>query len=328
MAKTVRDRLEEMASGFTQARILISAVELDLFNHLGTENKTAEQVARQGGYAEEPTRRLLNALVGLKLLSKKNNKFKNSQGALLHLTDQGKEPLESIMLHRASMWRAWSALTQIVRTGKIPPKESSHETEKHFIKGMANVSAISAPQTADAIRGYLKKASRLMDLGGGPGVYGCEFAKKNPRLKVVVKDLPSPLLIAKETIRSTGLSKQVKTQACDVLKNKSYGRGYDIVFLSNFIHCFKRPEAKTILSKAANALKKGGHLIIKDFNIREDGAAPPFSTLFSINMLVMDAGDLYSREEMEHWFNENSVKLERRIPVAVNSEILIGKKGH
>ena len=96
--------------------------------------------------------------------------------------------------------------------------------------------------------------------------------------------------------------------------------------VSNFVHSFKRHDAASVIRKAAGALSKGGLLVIKDFYIEEDGTAPPFTALFSINMLVADAGDSYSRGEVSGWMEAAGVKPGRFVNIAQASRILVGRK--
>ena len=53
---------------------------------------------------------------------------------------------------------------------------------------------------------------------------------------------------------------------------------------------------------------------------------PPFSALFSINMLVAEGGDCFSRAEVEGWMNASGVKPVRFMPVAKASGLLVGMK--
>jgi SAM-dependent methyltransferase len=315
-----------MASGFMAARILLSAIELDLFTVLGKGAKTAKEVARLTRTRPEPMARLLNALVGLKILTKKKGIYRNTPGAVRHLMQNSPEPLRDIMRHRTYMWRTWSELTHVVKTGKVPARKKTADREDSFIRGMANIAAVSAKETMGVVKKELKTATRFLDVGGGPGVYACEFAKGNPGLRATVLDLPGPLKIARETIKRYSLQDRVRVKAADVLKTKSFGRGYDMVLLSNVIHTFKRPAARSVVERAGRALKNGGHLIIKEFYIQREGTAPRFSALFSINMLVADAGDCFSRSEVEAWMRAGGVEPKAYVPVAKASGILKGVK--
>jgi ubiquinone/menaquinone biosynthesis C-methylase UbiE len=326
MSIATRERLESIASGFMQARVLLSAVELNIFTVIGKRGLTARDVAKMTRTKLEPVERLLNALVGMGVLSKSKGEYHNTRSALIHLIDDAPEPLQHIMQHRCNLWQSWGNLTEVVRTGKVPPRKKTKKKEESFIRGMADIGLVSAKATAAVLKHELRSAKSLLDLGGGPAVYACEFARRAPGLKITVFDLPGPLEIAKETIKKARMKHQVLVQAGDVLKARSYGKDFDIVFMSNLIHTFKRPQAALVVKRSAQALAPGGHLIIKDFYIQRQRTAPTFSAVFSINMLVADAGDCFSRSEVETWMNEAGLKPAGFMPVAKESGILVGVK--
>lgn len=321
-----RERLERLSSGFMPARVLITALELDLFSVLGAETMRPGEIARRTRCKSEFLERLLNALVALGLLKKVRGEYSNTGEGLRHLTADAAEPLGDIIRHRGSMWETWSRLTEVVRTGRVPRRRRGLDRERRFIKGMANIGRSSARETAGVIQEELKSAKKLLDVGGGPAVYACEFARRVPGLKVTVLDLPGPLQYARKTIRSLGMEDRVRVRAGDVLGSAALGRGYDVVFLSNLIHAFKGPVARKVVEKAANAAKRGGHLIVKDFFLSREGTHPRFCALFSINMLVAGGGDCFPRREVEEWMAAAGVKPSGYRRVSRHSGILVGKK--
>lgn len=326
MSDNTRDRLETLASGFMDARILLTGVELDVFTVLGEKARRAKDVARRTKTGPESMERLLNALVGLKVLTKRKGYYRNTKAARKHLCADSPEPLQHIMLHRVNLWDRWSRLTRVVRTGEVSPITRTRKQQNAFIRGMSNIAVRSAAEAADVLKPELRSTRRLLDVGGGPGVYACEFAKRIPGLRATVLDLPGPLEIARETIESYGLKNWVDVKAADVLKSSSFGRDYDMVLLSNLIHSFQRPVVEKVMTKAAKALVRGGYLVVKEFFIEREATWPPFCALFSINMLVADGGDCFSRAEVEAWMDAAGVEPVRYIPVAKASGLLVGMK--
>lgn len=326
MSIATRERLEKLSSGFMPARVLLSGVELKVFDVISKLSLSTSEIAKLTRTRVNPMERLLNALVGIGVLTKKRGEYQNTALALTHLTEDSPEPLLHIMQHRGNMWHTWTNLNEIVKTGKVPPKRRTRKKEESFIRGMADVGIISAAATSRLLKHELKSAKRLLDVGGGPAVYACDFAQKAPNLKVTVFDLPGPISIARETVRKAGLQSRIKLKEGDILKSSSLGMGYDLVFMSNLIHTFKRPVAAEVIRKAAKALKASGHMIIKDFYIKKQGTAPEFSALFSINMLVADAGDCFTRTEVEQWMKDAGIKPAGFVPVAKASALLVGVK--
>jgi len=315
-----------MASGFQEARVLITACELDLFTVIGRDSMSAAAVARAAGLRARPLERLLNALAAMKILVKRTGAFRNSAVSLRHLVADAPEPLLDIMRHRGRMWQNWSRLNTVVRTGRAPRRERSRAETKNFIKGMSNVAALSATEAARILAPELKKARRVIDVGGGPGTYGCTFATLHRRLRVTVTDLPEPLEIARETVAAMGLGKRVRLLPGDIFELDSLGRGYDLAFLSNFVHCFKPDAAAEVIAKSCRAVRSGGHVALKEFCLEKDGTAPHWAALFSINMLLADAGDSYPVEQLKEWMADGGLTDFRQAPLAKNSILLVGRK--
>jgi len=324
--QTTRDRLETMASRFQEARVLITACELDIFSLIGEESKDAAAIAREAGLSARPLERLLNALVAMKILVKRKGAFRNRKASLRHLIADAPEPLLDIMRHRGRMWQNWSRLTTVVRTGRARRPEQSPAEMKNFIKGMSNVAALSAAEAAGILEPELKKARRVIDVGGGPGTYGCTFASLHRQLRVTVTDLPQPLEIARETVAAMGLAKRVRLLPGDIFTLDSLGRGYDLAFVSNFVHCFKPDAAAEVIAKSCRAVRRGGHVAVKEFCLEKEGTAPHWAALFSINMLVADAGDSYPVEQLKEWMADSGLTDFRQTPLAKNSILLVGRK--
>ncbi len=321
-----REMLEKTAAGFMHARILLTAIELDLFTVIGSDGLSSGKVSEITCTDRHAVERLLNALVALQFLGKKDGRFYNTEVTKQHLVAGAPGFLGDIMLHRATLWESWSGLTGIVRTGKAPGREKTRENERRFIKGMANVGRGSADQTAEVLEDLFAEAKRMLDIGGGPAVYACAFAERFPDLHVTVFDLPGPLEYARETIEERGFSDRVTVQAGDVLETASLGSGYDVVLCSNFIHSFRLPVVQKVIRKGAEALCGGGLLIVKDFFITEDRTAPAFAALFAVNMLAADAGDCFTRAEIEETMGEAGVEPIDYREVAKHSGILVGRK--
>jgi len=191
-----REKIEKIGFGFMEARLLITAVELDLFTAIGGSGRSVSETAALTGTKKAPLERLLNALAMMKLLVKRRGCFKNSAAARRHLTAGSPEPLGDIVRHYGSMWKNWSSLTPIVRTGRVPVRKKSASDTKSFIRGMSNVAAPVVDETARALSRELGRSRRVLDLGGGPGTYARCFAKKHPRLTATVMDLLDVLEIA------------------------------------------------------------------------------------------------------------------------------------
>jgi hypothetical protein len=74
------------------------------------------------------------------------------------------------------------------------------------------------------------------------------------------------------------------------------------VFLSAICHMLAPEENADLFRRCHAALSPGGRIVIQDFILEPDKAAPKFAALFAINMLVgTRAGSSYSAAEYRGW---------------------------
>ena len=115
-AGVLPDDLNEMIRGFMPSRAILTALELDIFTAVG-KGGTAKQVAVKIQAAARATEMLLNVLVSLKLLEKRDGIYTNTPVAARFLVEGSPDSARTAQLHAANMWRRWSKLTEAVRSG-------------------------------------------------------------------------------------------------------------------------------------------------------------------------------------------------------------------
>lgn len=269
-----------MWGGFWTSRILMTANNFGFFDQLETP-KTATEVAKATETDPRATETILNALTALKLLKKQGDAFRNTALASRFLVSGSPHYQGDILHHADALWKSWSQLDTIVKTGK--PAVATHD-HSSFIKGMHNIASLIAPDIIKAVG--LKGVKKAVDVGGGPGTYSMEMARQG--VAVTLFDLPDTIAIAKKMIKEAKIS-GITCKPGDVLTD-SLGTGFDLVFLSQFIHAFSPKETQTIFSKAFAALNPGGRVAVQEFPIDKTGTAPTQGALFSVNMLIQTPG--------------------------------------
>jgi SAM-dependent methyltransferase len=189
---------------------------------------------------------------------------------------------------------------------------------------MASSAALQARETAAKLD--LRPARKMLDIGGGPGIYAIECARRNPHLRVTVFDRPETLQVARENIARARLKSRVRTRAGDAFAG-SLGRGYDLILLSNIVHVYGPDANRELVRRAARALVPGGRLCIKDFLLRPDRTGPERVSLFAVNMLVNTAGgDCYTLPEIKGWLLNAGLEFERATRLDRPSWLVIGRR--
>jgi hypothetical protein len=116
---------------------------------------------------------------------------------------------------------------------------------------------------------------------------------------VTALDWASVLAVAEENARTAGVAgrfRKLPGSAFEV----DWGRGYDLVLLTNFLHHFDAATCEGIFRRAHAALRPGGRAVTLEFVPEEDRTTPPEAAAFTLVMLATTpAGDVYTFSEYE-----------------------------
>jgi SAM-dependent methyltransferase len=327
-------QIMSMVRGFQVAKMLMVAVDLGVFDFLA-EPKSAVQTAAWLKADPRATGIFLNGLVGLELLDKNGDNFKNSALAARYLVQGSENYRGAIVKHIEHTWdRGWNDLKQTILVGHPSEVETEkwvdgrperdEDSVRAFIWGMHAIARDLAPKVAAMLD--FTGVRRLLDLGGGPATYAITFAQANPELKATVFDLPMPIEIARENIANNGLTERVDTLAGNFLKD-DIGTGYDFIWISQILHSQDEAQSQFIIAKAVAALNPGGTLAIQDFYLNPDGVSPTGAAMFGVHMLaVTPRGRAYTHNEVAAWMQAAGLAAPEFLESGMDASILVAKK--
>lgn len=289
-----------LAGGFRASRVILTANNLEVFEHLKTP-KTAVEIAAKLGTDQRATEILLDAVASLGLLRKTGAKYRNAAPANKFLLKESLWYQGDMLRHFDALWKSWSGLDEVARTG-LPNRAGGRDYEV-FIRAMHNNAVFRAKSVVSSID--LRGVKKALDLGGGPGTYSMELARRG--VSVTLFDLPDTLAVSKKIIR------EEKGWNIDFMSGDYYsddiGKGYDLVFISQIFHSMSEENCLTLLEKSRNALNPNGRIAVHEFYLEKDRAHPVPGALFSINMLVNTAaGRSYTTEEMKAWLRKSGFR--------------------
>jgi (2Fe-2S) ferredoxin/predicted O-methyltransferase YrrM len=308
-AGVLPDDLMQKIRGFQISRVILSAVELDIFTAVGQKASSAD-VAKSLGIDPRAAEKLLNALVAINLLEKKADLFYNSALSSRYLMKGSPDDSRASLMHSVHLWDRWSTLTECVRKGTSVTYEDVTDRGEGwaaaFIAAMHKNAGARTPLVIRAIG--IDGVRRMLDVGGGSGAYSIAFAAADKNLQAEVFDLPDVIPIAQKHIDEAGLSDRVKTRVGDFRKDE-FGADFDLVFISAICHMNSSQENMSLLQKSYGALASGGRVVIQDFILNPDKTSPPSAALFALNMLVgTRSGSTYSEQEYTAWLKEVGFK--------------------
>ena len=303
--------------GFRAARVILTANNLGMFERMG-KGRSAGALARSLGTDARATEMLLDALTALGLLRKTRATYRLTPAARRFLLRESRWYQGDMLRHADTLWKNWSGLDDVIRTGS--PNRSGSRHHEVFIRAMHNNAVLRAPAVIAALD--LRNVRRALDLGGGPGTYSIELAKRG--IDVTLFDLPNTVDVAREMIRRSG-TKRITFRGGD-FHSDDLGSNYDLVLLSQVLHSLSAIESETLLTRVRQALAPRGLAAIHEFTVHEDRAGPVPGALFSINMLVNTAeGRSYTSKEMRGWLRNAGFR-----PLAVkglgDTVLVMGRK--
>jgi hypothetical protein len=294
-------KLDELSASFQECRILLTAAQLDLFTKLRKEPQTLNELCSKENWNVRALRILMDALASLGLLSKSSDGlYSVPEYIATALAQGGEESILPLTLHRGRMWRTWSHLTEIVRTGENtnfrnwkPPPAAEMES---YIGAMHIEGRKLAKDIAASVE--LRPYKRLLDLGGGSGVYTLAFLDKAPHMTATLFDRPRVVELAGKLLLDSGYLDRVQFVGGDYTADE-LPPGHDAVLLSAIIHMHGRKLNQDLFLRICQSLEPGGMILIRDHFMDESRTIPPEGAIFAVNLLTSTrSGELYSFEEV------------------------------
>jgi hypothetical protein len=331
----------QVGLGFWASKVLLSAVELDLFTKLTEGSRTATELESGLRLHPRASRDFLDALVALGFLVRDGDgegaRYANTADTATFL-DRRNPAFVGGLLRMANgrLYGDWAHLTEALQTG-LPQNEikrtgrpafdaiyADPEGLKGFLQAMAGISL--GPCRALAEKFDFTQCRTLIDAGGATGLLSICVAKRHPHICAVSADLPAVEPIAKRTIAAAGLADRVKTASVDFFAEPLPKA--DVVTMGQILHDWDLPQKMHLIRSAYDALPVGGAFIAIDNIIDDARRENTFGLLMSLNMLIETSGGFdYSGADFARWCREVGFKSIEVIPLTGPTSAAIAVKG-
>jgi len=295
----------ETVTAFHKTEALKAAIQLEIFTAIGEGNQTAAAIARRCQAAERGVRILCDVLVIMDFLRKNDSSYSLTQDSGIFLDRRSPAYLGGsiqFLLSPPSL-AGFRELTAAVRKGGTVIDHNSTKPEHpmwvDFARAMAPLMKMPADLIAKLLQADQGQKWKVLGLAVGHGLFEITLASHNPNAEVWAVDWPNVLEVARENAAAAGISGRYHTipgSAFDV----EYGKDYDLVMITNFLHHFDVPTCEKLLAKVNAALKPGGRAVILEFVPNEDRVSPPIPARFSLTMLAgTPGGEAYTFAELQ-----------------------------
>ena len=145
--------------------------------------------------------------------------------------------------------------------------------------------------------------SRLLDVGGGSGIYACAIAARHPHMRATVLDQAPVQRIASTLVAERGFADRIDVVAAD-FHAEPLPAGHDVHLFSNVLHDWDEPEVRHLLAASFRSLAPGGLLVIHDAFINADKTGPIPVAEYSVLLMHASQGKCYAISEYERMLRD------------------------
>ena len=110
---------------------------------------------------------------------------------------------------------------------------------------------------------FKRPVKKLLDVGGNTGRFALKTVSFNPDVQVTIMDLPQQLGLMKNNIAGKQGAERIGGYPANLLDaSVPFPKGFDVIWMSQFLDCFSEDEVTSILSRAAAAMDAHTELYI------------------------------------------------------------------
>jgi len=304
----------QVGLGFWPSKILLSAVEMELFTDLAKGPQPLESIQGRIGLHPRAARDFLDALVALGFLLRADGQYSNTPATDLFL-DKHKPSYIGGMLEMANqrLYGSWAHLTEALRTG-LPQNElrsggaplfealyADPARLKSFLGAMTGVSHGANMTIARKFPWAHYKT--FVDAGTAQGDLAVQIALANPHLSGIGFDLPEVGPIFEEYVEKNAVAARLRFVAGSFFEHPLPPA--DVILMGHILHDWGLDDKRMLIRRAYDAVPEGGALIVYESIIDDDRSKNAFGLMASLNMLIeTPAGFDYTGADCQGWMKE------------------------
>ncbi|MCJ7500376.1 methyltransferase domain-containing protein, partial [bacterium] len=179
-----------------------------------------------------------------------------------------------------------------------------------------------AEALADAVE--LGDCRKMVDAGGGSGLYSVYLCRKFPHLRSVVIDKPETLVAAREMIAGREEEDRIELLETDIAIDP-LGENMDAVLLSDVV--YEDSFAEKVLKNARASLRDKGLLIIRGYYYDPENPKSRFSSLFRLNQTVFNPnGSILTLPSVKKKVADMGFTITRVTPLTELSSLILARR--
>lgn len=259
-------------------QVLKYAINFKIFNYL-SEPIFAEEVAERLNTKAGPTSTLLDMLVVLEVITKKDGRYVNTPLVEEYLVEGKLTYMGDIYVLMTDMnERQIAQIPQGVKSG-VPEKALDQAYPEDYWPRITDMMARTerAMWCYKALPRILELPEfpsfrRMLDLGGSAGIFTIALVSRHPTLQGTVLDLPLVVEVTKGIIQEYGLQDRIDTLGADFTKG-NIGSDYDLVWISDCLNA-SADKLESTFEKVYKSMNPGGICVSQHLVINKDRTSP------------------------------------------------------
>jgi hypothetical protein len=162
------------------------------------------------------------------------------------------------------------------------------------------------------------KLKKIMDVGGNTGKFSIFCAKYDKDVKMTILDLPGQVKDAIENIKKNHLSDRIDAIPVNLLdQSVPFPKGYDAIWMSQFLDCFSQKEVLGLLKRSFDALDDHGALfILETYWDKQKYKASTYSlhaTSLYFTAIANGNSQMYHSRDMERLIEKSGMYIDEMV---------------
>ncbi|MEL6178497.1 MAG: methyltransferase [Myxococcota bacterium] len=226
--------------------------------------------------------------------------------------------LEGVVAQRDGQWSAasvpgaapkqpgWGRLVQALKDDRpVPGGDGSFSADglERYHMHLVQAGAVAAREVAARFEGV---QGTLLDLGGGAGCYTEAWLAADPSRRAALYDRPDVVALARSRLEEAYGGRLTYVEG-DLLGEAALDGvpPCEVVLLANVLHLYGSDTCAMLVAQAAQTVRPGGWVCVKDLWMEPDRSGPPGSLYFALSMaLYTEQGDVYTADVVQAWLGQ------------------------
>lgn len=305
----------EAWGGVAATGVLAAAARAGVFVRLAQGPAPADKIAADLGLESEPTELLLGCLHAAGYLTLRRGRYRIARRERRWLDPGSPLGVGAFVDATGDYFDWWRDLGEVLRSGRpvdhhdVPPEDPYW---RRYMLGQRDLARLSAVEVASRLD-LERPPRRILDVGGGHGLYSAALCHRYPEATATVLDLPGAVEAARGTLPAS-VRDRVSYIAGDARTAELPG-DQDLVLCFNLVHHLREPEIRALLARVHAALAPDGTLAVLDAFAEPARRGDQGAACLGMFMFLSSGSRVFTPRQLAGWLVAAGFAAPRVVPV-------------